>query len=343
MDNWKLATPVALKFFVRKETLEKTFAVIKQIKPRILFLIGDGPRNVEEQRQILECRNVVENIDWECEVYRFYFEENKGIFASSRAALLDIFEIVDRVIFVEDDMLCSRSFFWFCQEMLEKYKDDLRIQMVCGQNLEEISSEINDDYFFAQVLSSGAIGMWKNRWELTDYTYPVFESTYMTSVLKENMPKNRRGYIVRAFNDRKEYLKDSAPKSTEVAYILNMYLNNMVSIVPKKNMAVSIGLSENSAHTPDRLEKLPKGIRKVFELEIYDMEFPLKHPKYVMRDLVYEKKWYRIHAEGYPLISIWRLFVRFILSVKYDGFMTTIKIAKVKMKKRLSQRSDLNG
>lgn len=343
MEKWRLDTPVMLKFFVRKETLQRTFEVIRQVKPRILFLVGDGPRNEEDKRKIAECQKIVENIDWECEVYKFYFEKNKGIFASSREAFLEIFKMVDRIIFLEDDMLCSTSFFWFCQEMLEKYKDDLRVQMVCGQNLEENSGQIDTDYFFAQVLSSGAVGMWRNRWMMTDYTYPVFENPYLINVLKKNVPKNRREYIVRACNDRVEYLRNPIPKSTEVAYTLNMYLNNMVSIVPKKNMAVSIGLSSDSAHTPDRLEKLPRGIRKVFELELYDIEAPLKHPTYVMRDLEYEQKWYRIHAEGYPLIAIWRLFVRFVLAVKYDGFIETVKIGKQKLKKRLSRRSDING
>ena len=45
-----------------------------------------------------------------------------------------MFEKEDRGIVLEDDDVVSDSFFYFCEELLEKYKDDERINMICGMN-----------------------------------------------------------------------------------------------------------------------------------------------------------------------------------------------------------------
>lgn len=342
---WKLDTPIMLKFFVRTEILERTFAVIQRVKPRILFLVGDGPRNEEDRKNILKCREILENIDWQCEVYRYYSEHNRGVLKNSYDGINKAFQIVDRLIVLEDDMLCSESFFWYCQELLEKYKDDLRIQSVCGLNIEGVSQDVCSDYFFARRVSSGCMGIWKNRWDMRDYTYPIFEDQHLTNILERSLPRRLKGLklINKAQRDRKEYLENPLPKSGEVIDNLYFYMYNMVNIIPKYNMAVSIGLSAESAHTPDRLEKLPKGIRSIFELPVHEIQFPLKHPKCVMPDVEYEDKWCRVMAVGYPMIELWRLIEKFFLYVKYDGFKKALSEGKVKMKRRFSQKSNING
>lgn len=46
-----------------------------------------------------------------------------------------IWKHVNRCIFLEDDQIPSVTFFHFCSELLEKYKDDERIEMICGNNV----------------------------------------------------------------------------------------------------------------------------------------------------------------------------------------------------------------
>jgi hypothetical protein len=53
-----------------------------------------------------------------------------------------VFEHVDRAIFLEDDCLPEQSFFGYCDEMLERYKDDQRVGFLAGSNL--FGNEPND-------------------------------------------------------------------------------------------------------------------------------------------------------------------------------------------------------
>ena len=48
-----------------------------------------------------------------------------------------VFENVDRAIILEHDCLPSQDFFRFCEELLEKYKDDERFMHISGDNFQQ--------------------------------------------------------------------------------------------------------------------------------------------------------------------------------------------------------------
>ena len=121
-EPWLIDVPVAVNFFARPEIFERTFAEIKKARPRQLFLIADGPRPGQKQDIIdcEKCRKIAEDIEWDCEVYKFYNEVNKGLFKTYFESMAQVFQIVDRCIFLEDDLVVSQSFFEFCRELLDK-------------------------------------------------------------------------------------------------------------------------------------------------------------------------------------------------------------------------------
>lgn len=61
--------------------------------------------------------------------------------------------------------------------------------------------------------------------------------------------------------------------------------------------------SGNSAHS-DSIENLPRGIRRVFNMKIYELKFLLQHPEYVIPDEAFEKERNRILALDHPLIDL---------------------------------------
>ena len=71
-------SPVLIIFFNRPSTLKKVFERVREVKPPVLFLAQDGPRDKKDFEKVMECRKIVEKIDWPCEVYRNYEEKNLG-------------------------------------------------------------------------------------------------------------------------------------------------------------------------------------------------------------------------------------------------------------------------
>ena len=55
-------------------------------------------------------------------------------------------------------------------------------------------------------------------------------------------------------------------------------------------MVHCLGISEHAAHNVANPKKLPKVTRRLFNMETYELTFPIKHPKYFARDREYEEE-----------------------------------------------------
>lgn len=142
--------PVLLIFFNRPDTLKIVFEEIRKAKPQKLYLAQDGAREnrVDDIENIQKCREVVKNVDWECEVFTNYSEKNCGCGRGPKKAIDWLFNSEKEGIILEDDCVPDSSFFTFCTEMLEKYREDERIFMITGCNSELQSRDVKESYFF---------------------------------------------------------------------------------------------------------------------------------------------------------------------------------------------------
>lgn len=138
-----LKTPVVFIIFNRSDTTEKVFAEIAKVRPRKLLVIADGPRP-DHPSDIERCkaaRAVIERVDWDCEVLTNYSEANLGCKACVSSGLDWAFQNVEEVIILEDDYLPHPTFFRFCEESLERYRDDERIALISGTNLKIVQKK----------------------------------------------------------------------------------------------------------------------------------------------------------------------------------------------------------
>lgn len=138
---------VLILFFNRPEPLSAVFEQVRKARPSKLFLYQDGARGEKDMPGILACRKVVDEIDWECEVYQWYQEKNFGCDPSEYLSQKWAFSIVEKCIVLEDDDVPSVSFFAFCKELLDRYENDSRICMISGINYDEITPNMPYDYF----------------------------------------------------------------------------------------------------------------------------------------------------------------------------------------------------
>ena len=74
MKSALVDVPVLILFFNRPQQLSQVFEQVKKARPSRLFLYQDGARNERDLPGIKACREIVSQIDWECEVERLYQE-----------------------------------------------------------------------------------------------------------------------------------------------------------------------------------------------------------------------------------------------------------------------------
>ena len=90
--------PVLILFFNRPQQLSQVFEQVRKARPSKLFLYQDGPRGERDLPGIKACREVVDQIDWECEVHRKYQEKNYGCDPSEYISQKWAFSMVDKCI-----------------------------------------------------------------------------------------------------------------------------------------------------------------------------------------------------------------------------------------------------
>lgn len=316
---------VLLVFFARPDTFEKVFEQVKKARPRRLFLYQDGPRlnRHDDFENIEKCRKIAEDIDWECEVHKLYQTENKGCNPSGYIAHSWAFSLTDKCIVLEDDVVPSVSFFTFCKEMLDKYEFDERVMLISGINLEEITENIDGDYFFTSCTSIWGWASWKRVISQWDTEYMFLDNDYYKTCIDE-LIKIRR--FPKAFVSMCRKHRETGKEFFETILISNQYLNSGLSIVPKKNMINNIGVSDDSTHFSGNINTLPRGYRRIFTMQRYELDRDIQHPKYIIENYGYKDRTYRIKAWGHPFVKIYRLLEMTFYRLKYDGLSGVVKM-----------------
>ena len=301
-DNYT-NVPVFLIFFNRPDTFKKVFNVVKEARPKQLFLVCDGARTGREddEKNISACKRIAEQVDWDCEVHKRYSDINLGCGMNMYSGIKWAFEYVDRLMILEDDCVPSMDFFPFCEELLEKYKDDQRISMISAMNHLEVYKEPHSDYFFSGGCCWGW-ATWKRVWDDMDYTMDFLKDGYAMKCVEHLYPYYSNAI---AIGQKKSDILKSGGKLSAWTYQagISAALNNQISIIPTVNLVTNIGLTADSEHATNDIKKLPKKTQAYFNMPTHKLKFPLKHPKYVIEDRMYyhavQKKFKISHVDHF--------------------------------------------
>jgi hypothetical protein len=108
----------------------QVFEQVRLARPRKVYLYQDGPREGRptDVDGIRQCREIAENIDWECEVHRLYQERSIGCDPSGCIAQTWLFENEETGIVLEDDVVPSLN----GQRLRENLASSAYLQMRLG-------------------------------------------------------------------------------------------------------------------------------------------------------------------------------------------------------------------
>ena len=99
-----------------------------------------------------------------------------------------------------------------------------------------------------------------------------------------------------------------------------IFLNSGLSIVPRVNMINNAGASGEGVHLSGSNRDLPKAYRRIFTMGRYELNFPLKHPRYVIEDVEYKNRMFKTMAWGHPLIKVGRSLEELWLNLVHGNF-----------------------
>lgn len=314
---YKTDVAVLILFFNRPKQLKEVFAEVRKARPSRLFLYQDGPRGEHDMPGINECRRIVSEVDWECEVHQMYQERNYGCDPSEYISQKWAFSMADKCIVLEDDDVPSQSFFPFCKELLDRYEHDERITMIAGFNSDETTKGVPDDYFFTSIFSIWGWASWRRVVDKWDENYSFLDDEYSTQLLTDLV--KQRGY-------RKDFLpmcrdhRAAGKPFYESIFWASMLLNNGLAIMPTRNLVNNRGVTADSTHFSSNLDTIPRRLRKMFTMQRYELQFPLKHPKHVIENVKYKESVYRTNAWNHPWIKVCRSIEELLRNLRHGNF-----------------------
>lgn len=83
-------------------------------------------------------------------------------------------------------------------------------------------------------------------------------------------------------------------------------------------MVCNIGYGEGNTHFSDDIRKLPKAVQKMFNMKTYEINMPMKHPKYMIEDKKYEKLLYKVMGRSMA-VKIFRRIEVLTRKIYYDA------------------------
>lgn len=294
--------PVALIFFNRPDTFAKVFEAVATARPSKLFLIQDGARTNKpgEDKNVQECRELI-NIDWECEVHEDSASENLGCGRRVYTGITNAFKLVDRLVIIEDDIVIGEDMLPFCAEMLERYKNDERIGLISGMNHVGVYGRTDKSYFFSS--RGGTIwgwATWKRVWDCIDWSLACANDKYLMDTLSTlTLPQIDGAQTAKRTIAKYDSMQKGERQTswTTQFIVTSCILQSRLYIIPAKNLTSNIGLIGEHSNSSSIIT-VPRGQRCIYFAPTYVLDRPLKHPQYVIDDVVYAEKQRQIMTGG---------------------------------------------
>jgi hypothetical protein len=239
-----------------------------------LFVAADGPKQIEDHQKCIETRALVDSVDWECDVITLFRDENLGCRRAISGAISWFYEHVEEGIILEDDCLPSQSFFQYCQELLNRYRDNEQVMVISGDNFQAGRTVTGDSYYFSRYPHCWGWASWRRAWQKYDDTltgWPEYQESQAFLDIGADNPLFK-SYWSRNFSR----VISGEVDSWAYAWTYNCWVNGGLTAIPEKNLVKNIGFGPDATHTTGASERISA-------MQVWELDFPLRHPAQVQR------------------------------------------------------------
>lgn len=298
-----MTPPILFLIFNRPSATREVFNQIRKAAPTQLFIASDGPRDQisGEKEKCEEARNIVADINWNCEVKTLYRDKNLGCGLAVSSAISWFFEEVTEGIILEDDCFPDLSFFPFCKELLIKYRTTESVKLISGNNFQGGVRRGSGSYYFSHYPEIWGWASWRRVWRDYDYQITDLEKTFK----KDHYSTARE----QAYWFEKFQLTEQGRTDTwDYQLTYSILKNNGLAISPQVNLVKNIGLANGATHLA--LKDSYKN------LKLHSMSFPLLHPEIIVDEHADQYSFSRIYGH-----SPWRL----LRLIKENGIINFVR------------------
>lgn len=256
------ATPILLIAFNRPTTTLEVFQHIRKAQPARLYIAADGPRlthpdDVEKCKQV---RAIKESVDWDCVVKTRYSENNQGCKKGVVSAINWFFENEEEGIILEDDIIPDDSFFSYCADMLNLYRNHEKIKAVMGFNLYGQGVK-SDSHFIYEGFYPWGWATWRRAWIQYDPDY--YDIDKLKALQKT---KKSHKHLINTLDLNLQLIKKGLLDTWDYQFMYMMACRNGFSVAPYANLIKNIGI--DGAHSSGNILNFDYGILNINNISL---------------------------------------------------------------------------
>jgi hypothetical protein len=243
-----LNTAVLFLVFNRPAVTAQVFQAIRNARPPRLYVAADGPRfgREGETERCDAVRRIATDIDWPCEVKTLFRSQNRGCKRAVSEGISWFFEHEEQGIILEDDCLPNTSFFFFCEDLLNRYKSEERVWVITGDNFQVGIKRGDASYYFSRYNHVWGWASWRRAWRMADMNIKFWPEWKRSRVWKDFW-SNRiaRRYWEKIF-DR---MYQGEIDTWDYPWTACVWFHGGLTATPNANLVSNIGFGEDSTHT----------------------------------------------------------------------------------------------
>ena len=128
--------PILLILYNRVEETHNVFQVLRNIQPAKLYVAGDAPKsgNTMDYKLVYQTRSVIQP-EWSCQLHTLWQDKHLGKSSAVYESIKWFFTHEEEGIILFEDTLPNLDFFPYCEELLDKYRNDEHIYTIGGSYL----------------------------------------------------------------------------------------------------------------------------------------------------------------------------------------------------------------
>ncbi len=282
-------TPLLILAWRRPHTLRQVINAIRPVAPTRLFVTCDGPNPERpgEAEKVAATRQVIEQeIDWPCQIERLYSDVNQGCRIGVSRAICWFFEQVEEGIILEDDCVPHPDFFPYCATLLERYRHDMRVWCISGNNFQNGQWRGDGSYYFSRYNHCWGWACWRRCWQHYDADlshWPALrESGLLGTIFEDPLERQYWSAIWQRLMD------EGQPDTWDYQWTFICLVNGGLTALPNRNLVSNVGFGEGAAHTTG-----------IAGSTVADQGLgPLTHPQFVLRDGAADRYGFDHHFGG---------------------------------------------
>ena len=247
--------PLVIFAYNRPKKLENLLSSLTQNKEfqylSVYFFVDKGTDKVNTEKNN-EVINVI-NKDWNCKSKKIIFnKENFGLKRNILNGINETFKIYDSAIFLEDDLVVSKSFLDFMINSLIIYQKNEKIMHISGYNFPTFLGPSSSSYL-SPFMNCWGWATWKDRWKKNIN----FNENEISSLTK----KEKRKFNIYGFEkDYESQLirnENKKIKTWAIFWYQFIYLNQGLCLQPVKSLVKNTGMDGSGVHNSE--EKVYEG------------------------------------------------------------------------------------